>query len=65
MPLDSPNIVIGTITLGGDDFIMRIKGRGDIEMHEVTQENTDPLPDLILDRICASGPKNVKVDRGE
>jgi nucleoside-triphosphatase len=49
--LDSPNIVIGTITLGGDDFITRIKSRDDIEILEVTQENRDSLPDLILERI--------------
>jgi nucleoside-triphosphatase THEP1 len=48
--LDSPNIVIGTITLGGDDFITRIKNRGDIEIYEVTQENREALPDLILER---------------
>ena len=48
--LDSPNIVIGTITLGGDDFITRIKSRGDIEIHEVTEENRDSLPDLIMER---------------
>ncbi len=49
--LDSPNIVIGTITLGGDDFIRRVKERGDIEIHEVTEENRDELPDLILERV--------------
>ncbi len=50
--LDSPNIVVGTITFGGDDFILRIKSRGDIEIHEVTQENRDSLPDLILARVA-------------
>lgn len=50
--LDSPNIVIGTITLGGDDFIRRIKEREDIEIHEVTQESRDSLPNLILERIA-------------
>jgi len=50
--LDSPNIVVGTITLGGDDFITRIKGRGDIEIHEVTEENRDSLPDLIMERVA-------------
>ena len=49
--LDSPNIVIGTITLGGDDFIRRIKERGDIEIHEVTEEKRDALPDLIIERV--------------
>jgi len=50
--LDSPNIVVGTITFGGDEFITRIKSRRDIEIHEVTQENRDSLPDLILQRIA-------------
>jgi len=50
--LDSPNTVVGTITLGGDDFITRIKSRGDIELHEVTQENRDSLPDVILERVA-------------
>lgn len=54
--LDSPNVVLGTITLGGDEFIRRIKGRDDVELHEVTLENRDSLPDLIfglLDRLLA------------
>ena len=50
--LDSPNIVVGTITLGGDDFITGIKDRGDIEIHEVTEENRDSLPDLIMERVA-------------
>ncbi|MBI5663690.1 MAG: AAA family ATPase [Nitrospirae bacterium] len=49
--LDSPNIVVGTITLGGDDFILGIKQRGDMEILEVTMENRDLLPDLILNKI--------------
>jgi len=51
MVLDSPNIVIGTITLGGDDFIQSIKNRDDIEITEVTLQNRDSLPDLILSKI--------------
>jgi nucleoside-triphosphatase len=50
--LDSPNIVVGTITFGGDDFIARIKARHDIEIHEVTEANRDSLPDMILERIA-------------
>lgn len=46
--LNSPNIVVGTITYGGDDFIMSIKNRDDIEIYEVTLENRDSLPDQIL-----------------
>jgi nucleoside-triphosphatase len=49
--LDAPNIVIGTITFGGDDFIQGIKRREDIEIHEVTAENRDSLPDMILRKI--------------
>jgi len=36
--LDSPNIVVGTITFGGDDFILGIKNKQDIEIHEVTRK---------------------------
>ncbi|HAM50746.1 MAG TPA: AAA family ATPase [Nitrospiraceae bacterium] len=50
--LDSPNMVVGTITLGGDDFIRAIKNRSDIEIYEVTSENRDLLPDLIRRRIA-------------
>jgi nucleoside-triphosphatase len=49
--LDSPNIVIGTITFGGDDFIQAIKNRPDIEIYEVTQENRDSLPEMVLSKI--------------
>jgi nucleoside-triphosphatase len=49
--LDSPNIVVGTITFGGDDFILGVKARNDIEITEVTAENRDILPQLILMKI--------------
>ena len=49
--LDAPNIVIGTIALGGDNFITTIKNRKDIEIIEVTSENRNDLPDSILKRI--------------
>lgn len=49
--LDSSNIVVGTITFGGDDFISAIKKRDDIEIHEVTPENRDILPELIIGKI--------------
>jgi nucleoside-triphosphatase len=49
--LDSPCIVVGTITFGGDDFIRTVKSRGDIEVHEVTPENRDALPELIQGKI--------------
>ncbi len=50
--LDSPNIVVGTITFGGDDFLLGIKKREDIEIHEVTLDNRDLLPDLIARKIA-------------
>lgn len=49
--LDSPNIVVGTITLGGDAFIQEIKSRNDIEIIEVTLKNRDSLPELIVGKI--------------
>jgi len=49
--LDSPNIVIGTITLGGNAFIRDLKKREDIEINELTENNRDLLPDLILKKI--------------
>ncbi|UCH82011.1 MAG: hypothetical protein JSW20_05130 [Nitrospiraceae bacterium] len=49
--LDSHNIVIGTITLGGDEFIQSIKDRADIDISEVTLGNRDSLPDIILAKV--------------
>ncbi len=49
--LDSPNIVIGTITFGGTDFIPKAKGRKDIEITEVTVDNRDVLPEIILEKV--------------
>jgi nucleoside-triphosphatase len=49
--LDSSNVVVGTITLGGDEFIVKLKTRGDMELIDVTKENRDLLPDIILGKI--------------
>ncbi len=49
--LGSANIVVGTVTLGGDDFIKSVKGRDDIEIIEVTPENRNRLPEMILEKI--------------
>jgi len=49
--LDSPNPVIGTITYGGTGFIADVKARKDIEIIEVTEENRDVLPSLIIEKI--------------
>lgn len=50
--LNSPNIVVGTITLGGSDFIQEVKMREDIEIIEVTPENRNALPQYIVERVC-------------
>ena len=52
--LDSNNIVIGTITFGGNDFILDVKKRSDIEIIEVTLENRNSLPQLILEKVKSS-----------
>ncbi len=49
--LNSSNIVIGTIALGGDDFIMDVRSREDVEIHEVTQNNRKLLAEFILSSI--------------
>ncbi len=49
--LDSPNIVVGTVTLGGDDFIAGIKSRHDMEIIEVTVNNRDALPGKLAEKI--------------
>ena len=49
--LNAPNRMIATIALGGSDFIRGIKDREDVEILEVTLENRDTLPALILEEI--------------
>lgn len=49
--LNSECIVIGTITLGGTDFIYSLKERQDIDIIELTPDNRDAIPDIILRRI--------------
>lgn len=49
--LDCSRIVIGTITLGGSDFILEVKQRNDIEIIEVTLENRDRLPEVIVKKV--------------
>lgn len=50
--LNSENIVVGTITFGGDEFIREIKARPDIEITEVTEENRNQLPGIILEKVA-------------
>jgi nucleoside-triphosphatase THEP1 len=50
--LDSPKIVIGTITLNGKpDFTLEVKQRSDVEIMEVTIENRDQLPEIIVKKV--------------
>ena len=49
--LDSPNIVLGTITFGGTDYIEQVKKRDDIEIIEVTPSNRDELPEIVLKKV--------------
>ncbi len=49
--INASNIVIGTITFGGDDFIREIKEREDMEVNEVTENNRDLLPGIILRKV--------------
>ena len=42
--LDMPNVVIGTISLRGDQFIKKIKSRSDVLVVEVSEKNRDDLP---------------------
>lgn len=51
--LNSPNIVIGTITFGGTDFILQVKEHPDIEIIEVTQKNREVLPEVVLRKVKA------------
>lgn len=55
--LDSLNIVIGTITLGGTDFILEVKQRMDIEILEVTLLNRDLLPKIIVEKAISRSHK--------
>ena len=49
--LDARNIVLGTIAVGGTDFIREIKKRNDIKIYEVTNKNRDDLPEALIQEI--------------
>jgi len=51
--LDAPNVVLGTIAVGGTDFIRKIKERKDIKIYEVTVQNRDALPAQLIEEIEA------------
>jgi len=49
--LDATNLVLGTIAVGGTDFIRKVKERNDIKIYEVTAHNRDELPGKLLKEI--------------
>jgi len=46
--LDSANTLIGTIAVGGTEFIRKIEKRNNIKIIEVTVSNRNELPERIL-----------------
>jgi nucleoside-triphosphatase len=46
--INAPNRVVGTIAVGGTDFIRSVKERNDITICEVTLHNRDRLPDQLI-----------------
>jgi nucleoside-triphosphatase len=49
--LDSPNPVIGSITLKGTPFIAQVKERKDIILVTVLEKNRDSIPACLLEKI--------------
>ncbi len=49
--LDSPNLVIGSISLKGTPFITQVKERKDIVLITVSEKNRDSLPACLLEKI--------------
>ncbi len=58
--LDSNNKVIGTIAVGGTEFIRKIKKRCDVKIFETTESNRNELPDKILNMMQYLFPNNLK-----
>ncbi len=46
--LDSGPPVVATVARQGGGFIAGVKRRPDVELHEVTRQNRDEMPDTIL-----------------
>jgi nucleoside-triphosphatase len=49
--LNAPNVVLGTIAVGGTDFIRKVKERKDIKIYEVTAQNRNELPKQLIEAI--------------
>jgi nucleoside-triphosphatase len=51
--LDSKSPVIGTMLFKRQPFCDKIRARKDVEILEVTEENREKLPDIILEKLRA------------
>lgn len=60
--LDGPNPILGTVALGGAPFIREIRGRGDVQLVEVTGENRDRL---VGELVKILNPETKKEDEAE
>ena len=49
--LDSPNLVVGSMSLKGGQFIQRIRSRLDLDLYVVSESNRDALPDILVQRL--------------
>jgi len=49
--LNAKNVVLGTIAVGGTEFIREVKDRKDIRIYEVTAQNRDELPEQLIEEI--------------
>ena len=49
--LDAPNMVLGTIAVGGTGFIRKVKERKDIKIYEVTAQSRNELPEQLIAEI--------------
>ena len=49
--LDADSNVFGTILSRSHPFCNRIKGRKDVEVFEVNEDNRDSLPDTIIKKL--------------
>ncbi len=49
--LDSPKPLLGTLQARRDPFINQIRSREDVELVEVTNDNRDALPDIVVAKV--------------
>lgn len=55
---EMPNVVIGTISLRGDEFINRVKDRSDVLVVEMSEKNRDELTNTYVNLLKQSGSDN-------